>query len=113
MADAVGPGHARLDYDLHVGFAFARGGGVEAVVAPGAAIGYTFDPSPDQRFAADVRLGLDAGPPGGRWTWGAYVRPFVGHRVVSDSEAPDGRLAGLHAGVLLEVVLLHHFKPRP
>ena len=110
---AVTKGHSRLDYDLHLGFSIPRGDGIEAVIAPGASIGYTFDKSPDSRFVGDLRLGIDAGPPGGRFSWGVYARPFVGWQVVTDATAPDGRSGGLHAGVLLEVALLHHFKPRP
>jgi hypothetical protein len=83
------------------------------VIAPGASIGYTFDPSPDERFVGDIRLGIDTGRPNGTFSWGTYVRPFVGHRVVTAPDMADGRAGGLHAGVMVELVLLHHFKPRP
>jgi hypothetical protein len=106
-------GHARLDYDLHVGFSFPNGTSVEPVIAPGAAIGYTFDKSPDSRFAGDIRMGFDTGKPGGRFSWGLYVRPFLGWRVVSAPELPSGKRGGLHSGVLVELVFLHHTKPRP
>jgi hypothetical protein len=111
VADAT-QGRARLDYDLHLGFSFPRADGVEPVIAPGASIGYTFDRSPDSRFTGDLRLGIDVGKPGGTFTWGVYSRPFVGWRVVGDEAAPEGKRGGLHAGVLIELVLLHHFKPR-
>lgn len=96
VAPAVN-GDGRIDYDCHLGGHIPVAPERTLVVAPGAAIAYSFTRSGYQRFMGDVRLGVDVEH--GRWTTGFYLRPYAGWwREVGQER---GQVGG---GALLEVV---------
>lgn len=88
-------GDGRIDYDCHLGVHLPAARDLTLVVAPGAAIAYSFTGSGYQRIVGDVRLGLDTHH--GAWTSGVYLRPYVGWYSPGDR----GRAVG---GLVVEVV---------
>lgn len=73
---AVALKDGRIDYDCHLGGHIPLGDGLTFVVAPGAAIAYSFTKSRYQRIVGDARLGIDMTH--GLWTTGLYLRPYAG-----------------------------------
>lgn len=87
----------RIDYDCHLGGHVPLGERHTFVVAPGAAIAYSFTKSGYQRIVGDARLGVDFEH--GAWSTGLYVRPYGGWwRDVGEDQ---GRAVG---GALFEIV---------
>ncbi len=66
----------RIDYDCHLGGHIPVADGLKVVVAPGAAIAYSFTKSKYQRIVGDARIGVDMTH--GLWTTGLYLRPYAG-----------------------------------
>lgn len=73
---AVAHQDGRIDYDCHFGAHVPVADGVKLVVAPGAAIAYSFTHSRYQRIVGDARIGVDLTH--GLWTTGLYLRPYAG-----------------------------------
>lgn len=87
----------RIDYDCHLGAHIPVAEGVKLIVAPGAAIAYSFTHSRYQRIVGDARLGVDLTH--GLWTTGLYVRPYGGW--FREMGAERGRPVG---GVVIDLV---------
>ncbi len=66
----------RIDYDCHLAGHIPVADGLKVIVAPGAAIAYSFTKSKYQRIVGDARIGLDMTH--GLWTTGLYLRPYAG-----------------------------------
>ena len=101
IAPAIATGDGRIDYDCHLGVHLPVRPDLTVVVAPGAAIAYSFTKSRYQRIMGDARIGVDLEH--GRWSTGFYLRPYAGWwREVGQAE---GRPAG---GVVVEMVNVFH-----
>ena len=99
IAPAIESHDGRIDYDCHLAGHVPVSNKLTIVVAPGAAIAYSFTKSRYQRIMGDVRVGIDL--PHGHWTTGFYLRPYVGwYREVGEDH---GRVAG---GGTLDVVTM-------
>lgn len=87
----------RIDYDCHLAGHIPVAEGLKVIVAPGAAIAYSFTKSRYQRIVGDARIGVDMTH--GLWTTGLYLRPYAGwYREVG---VEHGHVVG---GVVIDLV---------